>query len=55
VWPSGVTQYAVVVSPSQNCFWTVSSKTASGFTVTLSPVNSTTTLSAGTFDALVIA
>ncbi len=46
--------FAVVVTPSQACFWSVTNKSASGFTVTLTPVNSSTTLAAGTFDFVVV-
>lgn len=47
--------YLVMVSPSQACFVNVGSKTHSGFDVTLTPVDGSTTLAAGTFDVLVVA
>jgi hypothetical protein len=43
-----------MVSPNQVRFWSVTNKTASGFTVILTPMNSSTTLSAGTIDLLVV-
>jgi hypothetical protein len=45
--------YAVVVTPSQACFASVTNKTPSGFNVVLTPVTSATTLAAGSFDAVV--
>ena len=44
--------YAVSVSPSQACFVSISNKTASGFTVVLTP-SSGENIAAGTFDVLV--
>jgi hypothetical protein len=44
--------YAVAVCPSQACFVSVSSKTSSGFTVTLTPLSSGS-IASGSFDALV--
>lgn len=47
-------RYSVSVSSSQAaCFVSVTSKTASGFTVTLTPTSGTATLAAGTIDVLV--
>jgi hypothetical protein len=46
--------YAVSVAPSQACFWSVSNKTNAGFTVTLTPTTSGTTLAAGTFDFIIV-
>jgi hypothetical protein len=48
-------EYAVVVTPSQACFATVTNKTTSGFNVVLAPTGSGITLAGGTFDALVMA
>ncbi len=45
--------YAVMVSPSQACFWYVSGKTSSGFTVNLVPTTSSASIAAGTFDCTV--
>ena len=45
--------YAVAVTPSQACAWSVTGKTTSGFTVTLTP-NSNSTIAAGTFDVVVV-
>ena len=45
--------YAVAVSPSQACAVSISSKTTSGFQVTLTPL--TGNIAAGSFDAIVIA
>ncbi len=45
--------YSVVVTPSQACFASVTSKTASGFNVVLTPKDGSTTLSSGTFDVVV--
>jgi len=55
LWPAGLATYRVVVSLSQACFWNVTNKSASGFTVTLTPTSSSATLAAGTFDALIVA
>ena len=44
--------YTVSVTPSQACFASVSGKTTSGFTVTLTPPSGVT-LAAGTVDILV--
>ena len=49
--PSAYTAY---VMPSQNCFATISSRTATGFNVILTPSPSTATLQAGSFDVSVI-
>ncbi len=46
--------YSVFCSPSQACFWSISNKTASGFTLTLSPPSSSATLASGTVDLLVV-
>jgi hypothetical protein len=55
LWPSDVSAYNVFVTPSQACFATVSKMTANSFTVVLTPATSGTTLSAGSFDCLVVA
>lgn len=49
--------YAVVVNPGQDATWYVapSSKTNSGFTVTLNPRLASATLAAGTIDIIVTA
>ncbi|RQS29417.1 MULTISPECIES: hypothetical protein [unclassified Burkholderia] len=47
--------YSVLVNPGQDATWYVSNKTSAGFTVTLTPRLAATTLSAGTFDAVVVA
>ena len=52
---SGNALYGVHVTPSQACFVSTSSKTASGFNVVLTPTTSGVTLSSGTFDVLVTA
>ena len=44
--------YSVLVTPNQACSASVSAKTATGFTVTLTPASGVT-LAAGTFDVLV--
>jgi hypothetical protein len=54
IWPTGLATYTVVISPSQACFWNITNKSASGFTVTLTPPSSSATLAAGTFDALIV-
>ena len=46
--------YVVMCSPSQACFWSISNKSASGFTLTLSPPSASATLGAGTVDVLVV-
>ncbi len=48
--------YAVFVNPGQDATWFVvnSSKTATGFTVTLEPRLATNTLAAGAIDVLVV-
>jgi hypothetical protein len=45
--------YAVIVTPSQAATANVTGKTASGFSVVLTPVLSSATLAAGTFDLIV--
>jgi hypothetical protein len=45
--------FYVDVSPSQACFFVVTSKTTNGFTVVQTPTSGSVTLAAGTFDALV--
>jgi hypothetical protein len=45
--------YSVLVTPSQNCPPSVSDKSTSGFTVTLTPPSGVT-LAAGTFDCVVL-
>jgi hypothetical protein len=54
--PQGSTpqSYSVHVTPSQPCFVTVSNKTTTGFTVTLTPTASGVTLAAGSFDVVVV-
>jgi hypothetical protein len=47
--------YQVIVTASQDATAFVTSKTATGFTVTLTPRLAATTLAAGTFDCLIIA
>ncbi|KVT86277.1 hypothetical protein WT25_11020 [Burkholderia territorii] len=47
--------YSVLVNPGQDATWYVSSKSTTGFTVTLTPRLAATTLSAGTFDAVLVA
>jgi hypothetical protein len=44
--------YCVTVTPSQACMASITNKTTSGFTVTLTPPSGVT-LAAGTFDVLV--
>ena len=45
--------YVVSVAPSQACFASVSAKSATGFTVTLTPTTSGVTLATGTVDVIV--
>ncbi len=52
--PTMPNSYAVLVSPSQACFVSVSGKTNTGFNITLTPTTSSATLAAGTFDILVV-
>jgi hypothetical protein len=52
-FPTG--NYAVQVTPNQSCTASVTAKTQAGFNVVLTPVPSTATLAAGTFDLTVIA
>jgi hypothetical protein len=47
--------YVVQVSPNQSCTAAVTAKTQAGFNVVLTPVPTTATLAAGTFDLTVIA
>jgi hypothetical protein len=47
--------YTVLVQPNQDATAYVSSKTASGFNVVITPRLAATTLSAGTFDVIVLA
>jgi hypothetical protein len=47
--------YAVHATPSQPAVVSVGSKTNSGFTLTLSPLSSNETLSAGTIDITTVA
>jgi len=47
--------YGVYVTPSQAAVVSVTSKTTTGFSVTLTPVDATATLAAGTIDIFVIA
>ena len=46
--------YVVTANASQPATVTVSGKTASGFTLTVSPIDSGTTLAAGTVDVVVL-
>jgi hypothetical protein len=46
--------YIVEVSPSQPAFVVITNKSPSGFNVVLTPKDSSTTLSAGTFDLCVL-
>lgn len=46
--------YTPVVNPGQDATWYVSSKTSTGFSVTLTPRLAANTLAAGTFDVVVI-
>ena len=48
-------KYGVMVSPGQDATWFVSSKTSTGFTVTLNPRLAANTLAAGTIDLLIFA
>lgn len=52
---SNVGEYGVQVTPSQPCFVSVTDKTATGFNVVLTPISSTGSIAAGTFDVLVFA
>lgn len=45
--------YTPVVNPGQGCGWSVTNKTANGFTVNLIPFVSTASIAAGTFDVAV--
>ncbi len=47
--------YSVQITPSQPALVSVTNKTSSGFNVVLTPLSSSTTLAAGTFDVLVVA
>jgi hypothetical protein len=47
-------EYSVIATPNQACFVSVSNKTASGFSVTLTPLSGAT-LAAGEFDLIVMA
>ncbi len=47
--------YNVQVTPSQACFVSVSGKTQTGFTITLTPTVSTATIAAGTVGWLLVA
>ncbi len=49
------TNYVVLVTPGQDATAYVSAKTSTGFNVTLVPRQATATLSASTFDVLVLA
>lgn len=51
-FPSLPPNYAVLVSPSQACAWSITDKTWTGFNVTLTPLSGT--LAAGTFDVIVV-
>ncbi len=46
-------EYSVFVTPNQAAIVSVSGKTNSGFNVTLTPLASTDTIAAGTFDVTV--
>jgi hypothetical protein len=54
-YPGLPAEYCVMVTPSQPCFFGVTNKTSNGFSVVLTPQDSLTTLSAGTFDIAVLA
>ena len=47
-------QYCVSVTPNQSATACVTGKTQSGFSVVLTPVPTTATLAAGTFDVLIL-
>jgi len=47
--------YSVLITPNQDATAFVSSKTANGFNVTLTPRLAANTLAAGTFDVMVLA
>ena len=51
-FPSLPPNYAVLVSPSQACAWSITDKAWNGFNVVLTPLSGT--LAAGTFDVIVI-
>jgi hypothetical protein len=56
--PGGLpTPYSVIVTPSQACFVSVTSKTSNGFNVTLTPLynGANTAIAAGSFDVVVLA
>jgi hypothetical protein len=46
--------YVPIVSPSQDCRWYITAKSASGFTVNLIPKDASTALVAGTFDVAIM-
>ncbi|KVV22318.1 hypothetical protein WK80_22270 [Burkholderia multivorans] len=47
--------YGVMVNPGQDATWFVSAKTATGFTITLTPRLAANTLSAGSIDWMLFA
>jgi len=47
--------YAVIVNPGQDATWFASGKSATGFSVTLTPRLAANTLAAGSFDVVVVA
>jgi len=47
--------YAVTATPDQAAFVSIKGKSSSGFSVVLTPIDSSTTLAEGAFDAVVIA
>lgn len=46
--------YGVLVNPGQDATWYVSSKTLSGFVITINPRLATNTLAAGTIDWMLV-
>lgn len=54
-FPNLPASYSVFVKTNQACFTDVTSKTTTGFNVVLTPTSGSTTISAGTFDVLVVA
>lgn len=47
-------KYTVIVNPGQDATWYVTSKTAAGFSVVLTPRLAASTLAAGTFDVAIV-
>lgn len=48
-------KYQVIIEPGQDATWWITAKTSGGFTVNLVPRLAANTLSAGAFNALIIA